>query len=369
MSSKAATEPKPRPPRQRIARIAAGLLVAAAGGFLADSAHVPLAFMLGALFACMAGSLAGLPIDVPLKLRTCFMGVIALFLGQSFTPELLDGMARWPITMAMAIAYAPIGGALAFLFYDRVARLDRLTAIFAAAPGGLSAVVMFAGILGGDERRVALSQSLRISIVVVTAPLIAFGLLGYAEPSVESLARAPLEAEDWLWLLLGSAAAFAILRRIGAPIPFLLGPLLASAALRMGGVVEGVLPHGLVEASLVVVGGAIGCRFAGASPRALAALALWTVGGTTILMIASAGFAVIAAWLVPDVGLVAALLAFAPGGVAEMCLIAVALDADPGFVAAHHVARILFILLATPSFAGWLRRLEARRSACAAPSE
>lgn len=42
------------------------------------------------------------------------------------------------------------------------------------------------------------------------------------------------------------------------------------------------------------------------------------------------------------------LLAFAPGGVAEMCLIALVLNIDPAFVALHHLVRITFILLAAP---------------------
>jgi uncharacterized membrane protein AbrB (regulator of aidB expression) len=51
-----------------------------------------------------------------------------------------------------------------------------------------------------------------------------------------------------------------------------------------------------------------------------------------------------------------ALLAYAPGGVAEMSLIALAIDANPGFVAIHHVARIIFVLLAVPVLTAWVGR-------------
>jgi uncharacterized membrane protein AbrB (regulator of aidB expression) len=49
-------------------------------------------------------------------------------------------------------------------------------------------------------------------------------------------------------------------------------------------------------------------------------------------------------------------LAFAPGGLAEMSLIAFALAIDAAFVAAHHVLRIAMIVVAAPLiFRRWLR--------------
>jgi hypothetical protein len=41
-------------------------------------------------------------------------------------------------------------------------------------------------------------------------------------------------------------------------------------------------------------------------------------------------------------------LAFAPGGLAEMSLIALALGIETAFVATHHVARIAMIVIAAP---------------------
>ncbi len=44
----------------------------------------------------------------------------------------------------------------------------------------------------------------------------------------------------------------------------------------------------------------------------------------------------------------AALLAFAPGGLAEMSLIALSLDIDAAYVSSHHIVRIFMIVLAAP---------------------
>jgi uncharacterized membrane protein AbrB (regulator of aidB expression) len=42
------------------------------------------------------------------------------------------------------------------------------------------------------------------------------------------------------------------------------------------------------------------------------------------------------------------LLAYAPGGLTEMSLVALALHAEAAFVATHHVARILMVIVAAP---------------------
>lgn len=346
--------------RTTLPLLLATLAIGAAGGLLAHWAHVPLAFMLGSLFATMAASLGGLSLAVPQDFRSGFLFLVGLFLGQTFGVGPGGAAAggasfMWLGSAALAILYVPVAIWIGWAFYTRLAGLERLTALFASIPGGLTAVVLFSGALGADERRVALAQSLRITIVVLAAPTLFFGLLGYVEPP-------HVENPDWLltWreggmLIAGSLAVMAGMRVMGAPMPMLLAPVIASAALRLGGFVEGSLPSWLLEISLVVVGSAIGARFAGADPRALMRLAGWTLVGTGILMALSAFFALVVSWLF-GTGYFAALLAFAPGGVAEMCLIAIALDADPGFVATHHLVRIGFILLAAPFFAAWLRR-------------
>ncbi|GMG81435.1 AbrB family transcriptional regulator [Paralimibaculum aggregatum] len=349
-------------------RLALGLLVGGLGGALAAWAEVPLAWMLGALFACMIASLAGAPVAVPLWLRANFMFLIGLFLGESFDGIGLAELSRWPATIAGAILYVPVAGWVAYLYYHWLIRQPVMTAVCSAIPGGLTAVVLLAEAFGGDDRAVALSQSLRIAIVIFAAPIVAFGLLGFTPPSEELLsARAPIGWEGIAILVPAALATMWAMDRLGLPIPFLIGPIFASAVLRMTGLVEGALPHWLVEIALVVTGSSIGCRFHGLKLSTWLAVALATLGGTLVLMAVTAVFAWAVAALT-GIDYLAALLAYAPGGVAEMSLIALAIDADPGFVALHHVVRIGFILVALPLFAAWLSsRLDRARDEAPGP--
>ena len=334
--------------------IALGLLVGGIGGALAAWANVPLAWMLGALFATMAASLAGMPVNVPTWLRQNFIVLVGLFLGESFDHLTPAELARWPVSLTAAMVYVPVAGGIAYVFYRHIAGESRANAICEATPGGLTAVVLLSENMGADPRAVALSQSLRISIVILLAPVIAFGLLGLPPPDDALFSDQRIIGwSDFGLLCAATLAAVWGLGRVGLPLPTLVGPIAASAVLRMTGLVEGVLPHVLVEMALVVMGASIGSRFAGVSIRRWLQVAGVTLLGTLVLMGVSLVFALILSPLT-GIDLMTLLLAYAPGGVAEMSLIALAIDADPGFVAVHHVARIVFILLAFPLVAPFL---------------
>ncbi len=342
--------------RANLARMAGGLAVGAVGGALAHWAHVPLAWMLGALFLCMAVSLAGAPIFVPNWFRTLFFALIGLFLGEGFGGPGAERILDWPATILGAVLYVPVGGVICYFVFRRFAGMKPGTALLCGLPGGLTAASLFAAEVGGDERQVALSHALRVSFVVLMAPAFAFGVLGFAAPEAEFMdGKALIGFGDFLILGgLAFAIGFAV-ERVNGPLPHLLGPIFASAILRPTGVVDGALPGWIVEVALLVSGASIGTRFRGVPLAMLGRVAVWTAATSALLMGLSFLFA-LAFNAAMGVDLFAALLAFAPGGVAEMSLIALAIDADPAFVATHHIARIFAILLALPLIAVWLRR-------------
>jgi hypothetical protein len=69
----------------------------------------------------------------------------------------------------------------------------------------------------------------------------------------------------------------------------------------------------------------------------------------------AAGFAYLAT-LAVDARFAEALVAFAPGGLEAMTMIAFALGLDRLFVGAHRLARFVVISAALPSLANWLER-------------
>ena len=120
----------------------------------------------------------------------------------------------------------------------------------------------------------------------------------------------------------------------------MLGPLLLSLALSVGGVVEIAIPPWLGHAAQFTVGTALGAQFSGVSRRLLVrGLGMGLLAGGYMLLLAAA-FALILVQFVPaDFG--AMFISFAAGGLAEMSLIALSLNFNPVVVALHHLVRIL----------------------------
>ena len=72
---------------------------------------------------------------------------------------------------------------------------------------------------------------------------------------------------------------------------------------------------------------------------------------------ATVSFAAAAAvTLLLGVNIVQTLLAFAPGALDALIILAFQMNVDPAYVAAHHLARFLALVAAVPLLARWLDR-------------
>jgi len=338
--------PKTWPP---LHKILFALAIGTAGGFIAHELNVPLAWMLGAMSATTAAAMLGLPVALPVAFRLAMLGVLGVMLGSGFAPEILDRIADWSISLlGLAIYTLAVTGIVAF-FLRRFCGYDPITAYFSAAPGGLSEMVLVGSQYGGDERVISLTHTSRILLVVLALPFLMQIIFGYT-PGPRPAAGAPFvesEVFDMLVLTFCGVAGFFAARLAKLPAAAVLGPMLFSAAVHMTGVTSAKPPTELVAAAQVVVGTTIGCRFAGVSMKLVGHTILASFGSTVILVAGGLLFAVALHPLtgLPTIGL---FLAFAPGGVAEMSLIALALSIDAALVATHHIVRIFFIVVCTP---------------------
>jgi membrane AbrB-like protein len=344
--------------RVELHRLGLALLIGAAGGVLFLAAGLPLAWMLGPMLATMVASLLGAPIAVPAALRGPTVAVLGVLLGSGFDPEVLERLLLWlPILLALPF-YVVIVTAAAFLYLRRLAGLEPRTAWFSATPGGLGEMVVLGDRAGGDLRTIALVHSTRILLVVFAIPF-ALGAMGHIVPAVPAAGRVAASGRDLSILLLCGLSGFILGRLARLPAPGLLGPMLASAAAHLLEIVHGAPPVLVVGAAQLVIGAQVGARFAGYRVvRVVQAVASGL--GLTILMLA---LAVGAGWLLAratGVPVLLLVLALAPGGLAEMSLLALALTDDPALVAAVHIVRIAIVVVAAPLlfrvYEGWARK-------------
>lgn len=309
------------------------------------------------MLATMAASLGGLRLVVPAAARGAMLVVIGLAIGSAFSPDLVAGLGRWLWSLGALPLYVVVIAGTVMTYLRRVAGFDRVTAYFAAAPGGLSEIVLLSDRAGADLRKVALVQTLRVVLLVTAIPF-AVTKLGLVLPTASGPAGTPTLAETVLLLATG-AIGYGASRRLRLPSALLLGPMVASGAVHVAGWVEGAPPALLVAVAQVVVGAAVGSRFAGTGLREVVhALGHGLV--MTLLMLALAALLAVLVHPLAGVALLPLLIAYVPGGVAEMALIAFALGIDPAFVATHHLVRILLVVGLAPLF---LRRVVGRPDA------
>jgi membrane AbrB-like protein len=342
--------------RRRLGRVpvltALGLSCLGGAGFAALG--LPLPWLLGALAATTAASIGGLELRVPEQLRRPMVAVLGAMLGMTFAPERLEGAFGWLPSLAALPAYVVLVGGVIFLYLRLCSAFDPTSAFFAATPGGLSEMIALSDQLGGDQRRVSLIHGARLLFIVSTIPFIA-RIFGYQPAPRPSSLSVVVDPGDLALLAALSGLGYLLARRLRLPAATFVGPLLGSAAAHLAGWIETEPPYLLMACAQLVLGSAVGARFTGTPLALIGRTLLLGAGATMLMLLITLAFG---AALHPLTGysLTLLLLAFIPGGLTEMSLIALAMGVDPAFVVTHHGVRVfLVVLIALPAFA-WLKR-------------
>jgi hypothetical protein len=335
----------------RAVRILLGLAIGAAGGLVFYFLQMPLPWMIGAMVFSTIAAAAGAPIAFSFRFRTLMIVVLGVMLGSAFTPDLLDHLGAWAVSIAVMLLYVLVGTLVVHRYFVLFGRYDGVTAYFAAAPGGLTEMVVAGAQYGGDDRLISLSHGTRILMIVM---IVSFGfrLFGGYEPSGASTIGDPLltlARFDLAVLAVSGIVGYLIVRPFKIPAGALVGPMLISAALHFFEVTSSRPPLELVAMAQIVIGSAIGARFAGTSHHTILRAIALSFGATVLLLGITALFAFLVA-AATGLPIVQVLLGYSPGGIAEMSLIALSLGVDPAFVSTHHVARIFMIVLTAVPF-------------------
>ncbi len=342
----------------RAARQALALAIGGLAGYLANWIGMPLPWMLGPMIATTLASLIGLPVSAPLKLRPVVIPIIGVMLGAAINRNIFAHIGDWGVTLAVMVPFLATAAGVSILIYRKVAGYDPVTAYFSAMPGGLNDMLILGTAAGGDERRIALAHASRI-LVVITCVGLFYGFVLGARPGGSGgrplIAMDVLTLSDWLWLGACAIVGVPFGKLLRAPAPNMLGPMLLSAALHLGEVVETAPPTLIIVMAQIVLGTVIGCRFLGATFREVGRdLGLGALSSFAMLLVA-VSFAFIASWLTgahPS----QIFLAYSPGGLTEMSLLALAMGQDVAFVSVMHLLRILLVIMGAPFVFGRIGR-------------
>lgn len=347
---------RPTEPIGRTARrLAETLALGAGGGAVFGLLGFPAGWLAGAIVFVSIAALAGRPVMIPSWLARVTFVVMGISLGSAVTPETLASIRTWPASLVcLTLAMAALTAAVTY-YLKWAHGWDVGSALLASFPGALSTVLMLAVETGANVRAIAVVQTLRVAILAVAMPaaLAAFGFAG--TPAVRVVASPFTHPGELAALILLPTVAAVALHWLRVPGGLMFGSMLAAAALRGSGWVTVAPPVWLSVPAFVALGSLIGTRFANTDLRLLrhlagAALGAFFVG--TIVAVVSA-FAAAALLSLPTGDTV---IAYAPGAIDAMMILALALHYDPAFVAAHHLARFMMVLVTMPLIVRFMRR-------------
>ncbi len=334
---------------QKPAAVVLTLAAAALGGALFALFNLPAAWLAGALVAVSGLALAGVPVYVPDLLRRVIFVLLGISLGAAVTPETVAGIRTWPITLAMLFLSLPVTMAAVMLYLRYVSGWNFRETLYASAPGALSAVLAMAAEAKVDVRQVAFAQTVRVFFLIAALPgmLLAAGLSPH-QGVVPPAAATHLGSLNDILIMCGAGIAAALLaERLGIPGGLLIGPMIVNALLHGSGYIHAGVPQIILVVSFVVLGAFTGARFLGTTVPMIRRLLVDSIGAFVVALVVCILFALAAAWLAgEDVG--KTIVAFAPGGLEAMTILAFLIGLDPAFVGAHHLARFVLIALLLP---------------------
>jgi uncharacterized protein len=324
--------------------------IGATGGLAFVILGFPLPWMLGSLTATAAASIMRARWQMPSLARNVARPVVGILAGSAFTPQVAASIGEWWPVVVYVAGYTIAVSTLGYMFFRRVASLDRVTALFASTPAGLSELSMLGGSLGADVRALVIVHAVRVLVVVTILPFALQLIVG--EPvgrSMDVLARAGgIELSDWLVMGACGVAGFAIGTYTRFPGGSMVAALFLSAILHGAGWMDAAPPAWLVVIVQIVVGAVLGGRFGGIEWRTARGATLHALVWAAILTGLFGASAGLGAWLFERT-LPVMLLALAPGGMLEVTVMTYALGIEVAFVMTCQVLRSLLILGIAPA--------------------
>lgn len=323
------------------------IAIAAVGAGLFQYAGLPLPFLFGPMAACLLAALAGQQLQGLGQVSVGARTILGVAVGASITPELVGQLPQMALSVALVPLYIVLIAVIGVPFFTRVCGFDRVTAWYAAMPGGLQDMIVFGQEAGGDVRTLSLIHATRVLIIVTLAPILMTGAFGASLSHPIGDPALSLPPHELVLMVVAALVGWKGGERLGLFGAAILGPMIVTAGLSLAGFIHFRPPAEAILTAQFFIGMGIGVYYVGVT---LSELRRDVLAGVAFVILL-AGLAVGFTWVVTAAGLAApieAFLAFAPGGQAEMTVLAIVTGADLGFVIVHHLTRVVLVITGAP---------------------
>ena len=200
---------------------------------------------------------------------------------------------------------------------------------------------------GGNVRSLSLIHATRVLVIVVSLPFILSGVLGV---SLDTLPGRPLAIIPWeqiVIMIVCAVVGWRTAKWVGMFGASILGPLIVAAIAAQFNLLENRPPAEAIWVAQFFIGMKIGSKYVGITLQETCHDLVSGLGFCAILILLTLVF-VEGIYTFTLANGVEALLAFAPGGQAELTVLALVVGADVAFVVAHHVVRLFIVILGAP---------------------
>tara|TARA_R110002096_G_scaffold108686_9_gene237872 strand:+ start:577 stop:1632 length:1056 start_codon:yes stop_codon:yes gene_type:complete len=323
------------------------VLLAATGATVFLIIGIPLPFLFGPMVACLIAALAGVRLQGLGQISIAARTILGVAVGASVTPALLQQLPLMAASIALIPLYIGVIALVGVPFFHRFCGFDPVTAFYAAMPGGLQDMVIFGAEAGGNVRTLSLIHATRVLMIVTIAPVLLSQLYGVALTNPIGAPASTIPPRELAIMTAAALIGWKGGERVGLFGASILGPMIVTALLSLAGLIHMRPPKEAIQAAQFFIGMGIGVYYVGVTLRELRQVVAYGIAFVTLLALLAASFAEI----VVQSGFAApveAFLAYAPGGQAEMTVLAIVSGADLGFVITHHLTRIVLVITGAP---------------------
>ena len=316
------------------------------GSFFGWGLALPAPFLMGPVLVSTLFAILRIGFSVPEKIKQISFILIGISVGSNVTPEALLIISRWPLSILLMILSVITIIFLCKIILQNFFGMDKKSSLLASTPGHLSFVLMLGTETKADTTKIALIQSIRVLALTIITPVIIV-LYSGSELNDANLQREIMNSGSLVVLCLLSIISGLALKALNFPAPFLIGAMLISAFFHGTNLTPGYVPNLLEGIAFTILGTVIGARFVDVEIKSLKSCLISgltiTLAGISICFLATSII-----YKLTGIPFIHIFIAISPGGLETMVAMGGLVDAEPTYVAFHHVMRLFFIALIIP---------------------
>ena len=309
--------------------------------------ELPLPWLFGPLFSCLLAALIGINLYSIKILSDAMRTILGVAVGATVTLSFLLALPGFWNTLIFIPITVILSGIIGVWYFQKLCGYDFPTAYYSSMPGGLQDMLVFGEEAGGNVRAMSLIHATRVLVIIIALPILLTFIWGI---SLDKPPGDPIKSfaiEQLIILGICGIAGWKIASFLGMFGASILGPLVLTAIASITGILHTRPPVEAIWAAQYFIALGIGVKYVGVTAQEIRKDILAGLGFCIFLLVITLSIVS----LVINYNLahaVDAMLSMAPGGQAELVVMALIVGADLGFVVAHHLFRIFIVILGAP---------------------